>query len=110
MGIYTYIDYDRVNMRKVKDKEIQKLLDEALQYDETLMISEYSKKIERGWFRKPKFELRYTIYHECYLNNGLSSYEAREQLSGSGKKEVVMSYLYGIINGVLHEQRVNTLR
>lgn len=99
MGLYAYIDdYDRINMRVVSDKEIQELFSEAIQLDETLMIDTTYYNESNGLFRKPNTKAYYTVYHECFMN-GKPMYQARQQMSASGSKQLVMAYLYGIING-----------
>ncbi|MGE5052029.1 MAG: hypothetical protein ACM3KI_11045 [Bacillota bacterium] len=104
MGLYTYIsDQDRVNWRKVADVELKELFDEALQYDKTLMIDSIVYIEKQGLFRKPKQKIRYSIYHECF-SNCYPAYQARQQISASGNKAIVMAYLYGIINGNRHKK------
>lgn len=101
MGIYAYIDEnDRVNWRKIEDQQLKELFDEALQHDETLMISEHSFLERVSFFKKLKKVTEYTIFHECFMN-GHPTYQAREQISASGSKQIVSAYLYGIINGSL---------
>ena len=101
MGLYTYIEEtDRINMRKVKDINVNDIFQEALEHDKSLMITERVDTIKEGLFRKPKKVSYFTIYHETPAYNG-SAYQARVQLSASGSKEVVVAYLYGIINGAL---------
>lgn len=100
MGCYMYInECDQKSKRKVEDKDVNDLFQEALQYDKSLMISEHFHIIRKPLFYKNKEVKLYTIYHEVFNNYGKSMFEAREQFSGSGKKEVTMAYLYGIING-----------
>jgi hypothetical protein len=100
MGCYLYInDQDRVNWRKVTDKEINEVLQEALQYDKSLMISEHYYLERKKIFSKKEKVYFYSVYHESFNDNGRSHYEAREQLSAGGNKRVVLAYLYGIING-----------
>ena len=99
MGLYTYIsEVDRVNWRKVDDVELNEIFYEALQCDKTLMIDSISYIEKQGLFINPKQIIRYSIYHECF-SNGNPAYQARKQISASGNKDIVMAYLYGIING-----------
>lgn len=106
MGLYTYInEQDRINMRKVNDLEVKEVFEEALQHDPTLMISETIFTVKNGWFKKPKEVSTFSIYHECFTPNGKPAYEARQQLSASGSKQLVIAYLYGIINGSLSRSR-----
>lgn len=105
MGLYAYIsEHDRVNWRKVADVELKEIFDEALQHDETLMIDSINHIEKQGLFKKPKQTIRYSIYHECFMN-GHPTYQARQQISASGSKQLVMAYLYGIINGSLSKAR-----
>lgn len=101
MGLYVYItDNDRVIWRRVADVELKEIFDEALIHDETLMIESINYTEKQGFFKKPKQTIRYSIYHECFMN-GKQTHEARLQVSASGSKQLVMAYLYGIINGSL---------
>lgn len=105
MGLYVYItEEDRKNWRKVADIELNELFNEALEHDETLMISSYNKIERKELFKKQINTIRYSVYHECFMN-GKTTYEARYQISASGTKQIVMAYLYGIINGSLSKQR-----
>jgi len=106
MGCYLYInDQDRVNWRKVEDKEINEILQEALQYDKSLMISGHYYWERKKIFGKKEKVHFYNVYHELLDDNGRSHYQAREQFSGSGDKKVVLAYLYGIINGANAHKR-----
>lgn len=104
MGLYMYItEADRKRFKKVTtDKELKDLFEEAVELDNSLLISEHSWT-EKKWFKKPIIKHSYQIYHDCSPNK--PAYEARYQLSASGDKNVVMTYLYGIINGVLHTSK-----
>lgn len=100
MGCYMYInEYDQKSKRVVEDKEINNLLQEALKYDKSLMISSHSYYERKSIFHKKQKIVFYTLFHEVFDKNGNSFFQAREQFSGSGRKEVVLAYLYGIING-----------
>lgn len=90
---------DQKSKRVVEDKEINDLLQEALQYDKSLMISSHCYFERKSIFHKWKKVTTYSLYHEVFDKNGNSHFQARQQFSGSGKKEVVLAYLYGIING-----------
>ena len=102
MGLYRNItETDRFLLRKVEEKEVNELLQEALKYDSSLMIEENTYRVKRAFFRKPIEVTRFTVLHEKPGIDG-SAYHARYMLSASGNKEVVIAYLYGIINGSLH--------
>ena len=103
MGMYIYIsEIQRKTMRKVSDENLNELFQEALTHDSSLMIEEVTSKIKKGWFKSiPTIEYSYNIYHEEPAFDG-SAYQARFQISGSGKKGTVIAYLCGIINGSLH--------
>jgi len=99
MGLYMYIsDADRVNMRKTQDPEVCQLLAHALRHDPSLMVSESSRTV-KNWFGKTHKFSRFAVYHECFQPDGSPAYEARQQYTASGEKQVVIAYLYGIING-----------
>jgi len=92
MGIYRYVNhYDNYN--ELSDDPLQELFDEAKELDPSLLISEHHL-VEKNIFGKQKWTTTYTVYH---ADKGF--FQAREQMSGSGSKEVVVAYLYGIING-----------
>ena len=100
MGLYTYISDNEIKKwRKVKDEHINTLLQEALEIDKTLMISSHNFLFKKRWFKKNIYKNTYTVYHEQIGKKGQRFYEAREQMSASGEKRVVLAYLYGIING-----------
>jgi len=100
MGCYIYInENEQKSKRNVEDKELNELLQEALKYDKTIMLSSYSVYEKKSLFDKKKAIMHYSLYHEIFNNKGESMMEARQQISGSGKKEIVSAYLYGIING-----------
>ena len=107
MGCYMYInEYDQKSKRVVDDKEINNLLQEAFKYDKSLMISSHSYFERKSIFHKKKEVRFYTVFHEVFDKNGNSHFQAREQSSGSGRKEVVLAYLYGIIIGNLIKNEV----
>lgn len=97
MGLYMYInEQDRVTLRELtNDTEMNEAFQQALKYDSSLMIREYQITVKSFW--RKKLETRYWIYHDCNPNE--SPYQARYQMSASGKKESVIAYLHGIING-----------
>lgn len=104
MGLYIYItDQDRIDMRKINDPQIMEVFNEALQYDPTLMISETTIIVKDGWFKKKKTVSNFNIFHECFAPNGTPAHQARQQLSASGSKQIVIAYLYGIINRSLSQ-------
>lgn len=106
MGFYIYLDKsDLIRMRRVYDTDVMELLDEALKHDKSLLISEHEHYFKKHWFGKVYKETIYSVYHETFFSDGKSALEARHQHSASGKKEVVIAYLYGIINGALKSQQ-----
>lgn len=115
MGMYIYLnDFDMKDMRNPSDsdKEFRDLFLEALTYDKSLMVKETHRHYrDKNWFGFPtgigRVETLYNIYHECYNSEGKSLYEARFQASGSGNKRITEAYLYGIINGYLHNKIFN---
>jgi hypothetical protein len=92
---------DRVTKRKVSDEELNEAFQEALKYDPSLMIEEYPV-IKRRFLRKPLKTFRYSVYHETPAFDN-SPYQARLQFSASGDKRTVITYLHGIINGIVNQ-------
>ncbi|MDI9256344.1 hypothetical protein [Flavobacterium sedimenticola] len=90
-------------MKKVIDHDVNKIFQEALEHDKSLMIRQSEWIEEQRLFRKPKLKQVFSIFHDC--NPDREPYQARQQASGSGSKEVVLAYLYGIINGSLSRSR-----
>lgn len=87
---------DRKRFKTVQDKYLNEEFQEALKHDNSLLISSYYVFTKRFW--KPDLvETRYQIYHDVYPNK--PAYQAYQQSSACGKKEVVIAYLHGIING-----------
>lgn len=107
MGLYIFInEQDRKSMRSVTQDGINNLFQDALDYDESLMITEqkYTERISTGLFSSKSVDrFTYNIYHEIQARNG-SAYQAVLLSSASGNSEVVIAYLHGIINGVIHHQ------
>ena len=104
MGMYMYISEEETKRMKevIQDEEVNELLQEALQYNDTLLIEAnyfYRKKEGyKGWLLgKKEKDFEYQVYHESRAFDG-TAYQARYQLFGSSKRQV-MNYLYGIING-----------
>lgn len=95
---------DRITKRKVTDAMVNEEFQEALKYDPSLMIEEHPHKIIKGVFKKRvEDRTQYSIYHETPAHDG-TAYQARLQGSGSGEKKIVIAYLHGIINGVIHRE------
>ena len=104
MGMYMYVsNEDRILKRKVSDKELNEEFQEALKYDPSLMIEESQRVIKNGWFGKKEAFTFYQLYHETPAFDG-TAYQARYQMSGSGKKHIVTAYLHGLINGCVHRE------
>jgi hypothetical protein len=108
MGLYIYIlENDREEMRKVKDNDVNRIFQEALEHDKSLLIRQ-STWVEKTsfWGKKTTKEV-FSIFHDCNPNQ--PPYQARQQLSGSGSKAVALAYLYGIINGFEKARETNCL-
>ena len=99
-------EMDRTIKRRVSEPKLNDLFREALKYDSSLMIEEYSHIERIGWFGKRQITTRYNIFHETPAHDG-AAYQARYQISGSGEKSIVIAYLHGIINGALHSITTN---
>jgi hypothetical protein len=107
MGLYMFInEQDRSRLRKVSDPSLNEEFQEALKYHPLLMIEEYPVRRKRTfwskWFKRPEPEMHYQLYHETPSWDG-SPYQARYQISASGKKKTVIAYLHGIINGAVYQ-------
>ncbi len=94
-------------MKNVDDDSIQKVFNEALKYDNSLLISSRVNYFRKCFFCKSKEVIHYTIMHETHPNSE-TAYQAKIQYCAMGNKYVVLAYLYGIINGAnlnasLHE-------
>jgi hypothetical protein len=87
-------------MRSVRDNDLNEVFRNALSLDPTLLISEYTHLTQR-LFRKDKETVRYQIYHEEPALDG-RAYQARVMMCACGSRDDVMTYLYGIINGILN--------
>lgn len=85
MGIYMFVtEWERERYSKIHDnEELNKEFQEARKYDNSLLISEHTIFYKHFW-RPTTCE---------------TTYQARYQMSGSGRKETVIAYLHGIING-----------
>jgi len=106
MGLYMYLtDYDRIKMKSVLfNDNINTELQEALKYDNSILISSY-ERITKHWFKIDTVETFYQVYHD--VNPNESPYQARLQSSASGKENVVIAYLHGIINGIEHNKKLH---
>lgn len=105
MGLYIFITNEcRTKKRKVADEIINNEFQEALKYDPSLMIEQYSRRRKKGFF-KYENEIYFNIYHETAAHDG-TAYQARQQMSASGQKEIVIAYLHGIINGSMHTKPI----
>lgn len=107
MGMYRYVTEEEVKRMKTVsgDIGIDTLLQEALQYNQDLLVEEnfryYNKKGYRGWLlgeREKKFY--YQVYFESPAYDG-SAYQAMYVTSVGSARESVVTYLFGIINGGL---------
>lgn len=100
MGAYIYItEEDRIQMRTVTDSDVNEALQDALRFVPSLMIFERDDFVKESWFKKRKIYKSFTVFHEQFMSDGTPSHQARYQSSGSGRKEVTIAYLHGIING-----------
>jgi len=108
MGMYMYVsEQDRIEKRKVSQKAINDIFQEALSYCPSLMIEERvryeSKRI--GLFRFTKLAVyTYNVFHETPALDG-SPYQAMYMSCACGNVNVVFAYLYGIINGAMAQKK-----
>ena len=100
MGMYMYVnEQDRITKRRVLGNDyLNEAFQEALKCCPSLMIDSYTAVSYKGLFKKKILETHYNVYHETPAFDG-SPYQARYQLSGSGRVSTVIAYLHGIING-----------
>lgn len=103
----TDINRFRFTLWKVED-DVKEIFKEALKYDKTLLIHAKTQDVyKKCFFKKYKtnqIKTSYTIYHE-----NIGKHEARQMICASGSKEIVLAYLYGIINGNLHQKKANEI-
>lgn len=107
MSVYMYIDeQDREDMRSVEDEEVNEVLQEALEHDPTIMVSQSERTLyKESWiFGRTKEVVTFSVWHESTGTDG-KAYQARLQMSGTGTKEVAIAYLHGIINGAMTAKR-----
>lgn len=106
MGLFMYVtEQDRVLKRKVSDKIINEVFQEAVKFCPSLMIEEHKRFKKKFWkneFKETK--IWWNVYHEAPAFDG-SAYQAEFQFSGSGSREIVVAYLHGIINGVINQKK-----
>lgn len=102
MGIYIFITEEETRrLKSVSDKELNDVFQEALAFNDTILIEENTRLVHEGWIsRKRVTKTTYTVYHESRSHDG-SAYQARYQTCGSGDASIVFAYLFGIINGGL---------
>lgn len=100
--MYRFITEEETRrLKSVSDKELNDVLQDALGFDDTILIEENTWLVQRGWFsRKRVAKTTYTVYHESRAHDG-SAYQARYQTCASGDASIVFAYLFGIINGGL---------
>jgi len=103
MGMYAYItDEDRITKRRCDDPEVNEAFQGAVALDPSLMIEQRVEYRPGKWIWSKDVPYTYfNLYHETPAFDG-SAYQMRYQASGSGSKQIVMAYLHGIYNGILH--------
>ncbi|MCT3788461.1 hypothetical protein HZQ67_13890 [Elizabethkingia anophelis] len=106
MGVFTYVpDYQEENYLWVLDHDVNGIFQEAKNLDDTLLIHEVII-LRNRFLRKPIIEKTYSIYHKCKDKEGKYYGEVQQMLCATGSREVVITYLYGIINGCLHSKNI----
>lgn len=85
-------------MKSVSDKELNELLQQALKYDDTLLIDEEIVYVKKGWFSKVTQETKHKLFHESRSVDG-KPYQAQYMLGVDGGVLQITAYLMGIING-----------
>lgn len=96
-------EQDRITKRKVSQKQLNDVFQEALSYCPSLMIEEYchteSKRL--GLFKFKKVAVyTYNVFHETPALDG-SAYQAMYMTCACGSTNIVLTYLYGVINGAM---------
>lgn len=115
MGQYIYITQSQTKEMKtvLGNKRLNKLLQEALEYHDGLMIEETVIQVKAKWYsinRKTRDEATYTLYHEERAHNG-DPYQAQYILSETGEyPEKIASYLCGIIDAGLKNKQSQELK
>lgn len=104
MAAYMYLtESDRKKLiEPLPDEDVNEAFQEALKYDNSLLITSYHV-LRKSLLRKTTTETMYQLYHDCAPDK--PAYQARYQISASGKKNSVIAYLHGIINGALAQSR-----
>lgn len=98
--MYRFITEEETKkLKTISDTELNTLFQEALQFDDTLLIEESQVVAKGGWFSKTRFKQIYTVYHESRAFDG-SAYQARYMSFATGvDRKILSAYLFGIING-----------
>ncbi|WP_353166403.1 hypothetical protein [Empedobacter brevis] len=107
MGLFIYLnDNDIQRLRYTLfevEHDVAELFREALEYDKSLLIHARTFNIHKRFifwrYKTNEMRTEYTVYHENNL-------EAQQMSCASGSKKVVMAYLFGIINGLLHSKKL----
>lgn len=111
--MYRFITEEETRrLKSVSDKELNDVFQDALGFDDTILIEENTRVIQHSnWFsnpaRKRRTKTTYTVYHESRAHDG-SAYQARYQTCASGDASIVFAYLFGIINGGLSVRKEAT--
>lgn len=114
MGMYIYVTKEDVKRMKtiIGDAELNELFQEALEYNNYLLIEENyyyrRKKGYRGWLLGEKVKaFEYRLSFEFPALDG-SPYQAQYITACGNDRKSVITYLYGIINGGLGRLRQQT--
>lgn len=102
MGLYRYITEEEIRQLKtVKDETLNEILQEALKYDDSLLVEEQICLVQKAKVFPPRKEIKgtiYTVYHESPSFDG-SAYQAQYMSFATNvDRNIVAVYLFGIIN------------
>lgn len=114
MGMYMYLsEGDADKMRSVEDIDVNEVFQEALTIFQNILIYEY-QIFERRLLKKEKkvvlYSIRWLVHaSEARIVNFPPFENSQCGINEYVPKQVVMSYLYGIITGAKFSEKENNL-
>lgn len=102
MGMYTYItDQDIERWSKVKDKDLNELLQEVRAIDSRYMIYEHLV-ITKRWLKKEQHSMLYSLrVRDGYQARVINFAQDRKwSINELVTKSYIMTYMYGLLTGL----------